>query len=152
MRFGLRWRLLALTVVTPGVLALGTFGYLSRSVRAQVRRDIDDSLSRAALMFEKRISERLDALAVTARVIARDPRFFAAVALPGGAADAGARATLRGVADDFQALTHTDVFEVWDRRGRVMASVGGTLTSPAARRGARLGAVRGRGRHRPPHR
>ena len=133
MRFTLRWRLLLLTVLTPAVLALGTFAYLSRTVREQVRHDIDDSLLRAALMFEKRISQGSDALAVTGRVIARDPRFFAAVALPGGAADAGSRATMGGVAEDFQALTHADVFEVWDRRGRVMSSVGAASTTPGGR-------------------
>jgi signal transduction histidine kinase len=133
VRFPLRWRLLLLTVLTPAVLALGTFYYLSGSVTAQVRRDIDDSLMRAALMFEKQLAERTQALAVTGRVIARDPRFFSAVALPGGAANAGARATMNGVAKDFQALVHSDVFEVWDRSGRVMASTGRATPTPNGR-------------------
>ncbi len=133
MRFPLRWRLLLLTVLAPAVLALGTFWYLSGSVTRQVRQDIDDSLTRAALMFEKQLSERVDALAVTGRVIARDPRFFSAVALPGGARSAGARTTMAGVAKDFQQLTHADVFEVLDHDGRVMASVGGVSTSAEGR-------------------
>src|SRR5207245_11702318 len=41
--------------------------------------------------------------------------------------------TMGGVAEDFQALTHADVFEVWDRRGRVMSSVGAASTTPGGR-------------------
>jgi len=80
VRFPLRWRLLLLTAAIPAALALGTYAYLSRSVTAQVRRDAHDSLERAALVFERQFAERSEALAVTARVIARDPRFFSVVA------------------------------------------------------------------------
>ena len=144
MRFPLRWRLLLLTGAAPAVLALGTYAYLSGVVTAQVRRDVDDSLTRAALVFEKQFGERSEALGVAARVIVRDPRFFSAVALPGGAADPGARATVRGIALDFQRLTHADVFEVWDRRGRVLASIGASASSPGDRARLMQEAARGR--------
>ncbi len=124
MRFPLRWRLLLLTVVVPAVLAIVAFVYLSRAVSTQVRGEIDDSLMRAALVFDKQFAERGESLSIMGRVIARDPRFFSAVALPGGAASAGARATVRDVAHDFHQITHADLFEVRDRRGRVLASVG----------------------------
>ena len=54
----------------PALLALGTFAYLSRSFTGQVRHDIDESLSRAAIGLEQRLAERAEGLSVTARVIA----------------------------------------------------------------------------------
>ena len=109
MRLSLRWRLLLLAGLVPTALALGSYVYLSRVVSAQVRREIDDSLTRAAHVIEQQFTERLRAQTVAARVIARDPSFYSAVALPGGAADRSVRTTVRGVALAFQNLTHADV-------------------------------------------
>ena len=143
MRFPLRWRLLLLTVVVPAVLGTVAFVYLSKAVTAQVRGEINDSLMRAALVFDKQFAERGEGLSIMGRVIARDPRFFSAVALPGGAANAGVRATVRDIATDFLRLTHADMFEVWDRRGRVLASVGTASSSTAERAWLSAAADRG---------
>lgn len=143
MRFPLRWRLLLLTVVVPAVLGIVAFVYLGRAVTAQVRDEINDSLMRAALVFDKQFAERGEGLSTMGRVIARDPRFFSAVALPGGAASAGARATVRDIAEDFHKITHADLFEVRDRRGQVLASVGTADAESADRAWLNEAALRG---------
>src|SRR5207237_1078022 len=63
-----------------------------------------------------------------------------AVARPGGAKDASVRATVLGVAQRFQKLTNADVFEVWDRNGRVLASVGVAASSAGDRERLMTGA------------
>jgi len=123
MRIPLRGRILLLAVVAPAVLAACTSWYLHRAASGQARRDAHDSMVRAALVLDQLLAERVDALEVAGAVIARDPRFFAAVALPGGARDPMVRATVRGVAGDFASLTHSDLFEVLDARARLLASV-----------------------------
>src|SRR5439155_14048123 len=42
-------------------------------------------------------------------------------------------ATVRGMAHDFNRITQTDLFEVMDRRGRLLASVGPQKASASAR-------------------
>lgn len=143
MRFPLRWRLLLLTVVVPAVLGIVAFVYLGRAVTAQVRGEINDSLMRAALVFDRQFAERGEGLSTMGRVIARDPRFFSAVALPGGAASAGVRATVRDIAEDFHKITHADLFEVRDRGGRVLASVGTADAESADRAWLNQAALRG---------
>jgi signal transduction histidine kinase len=144
VRVSLRWRLLLLAGLAPTVLALGSYVYLSGVVETQVRGEIDDSLARAARVIEQQFAERVRALSMAARVIARDPSFYAAAGLPGGAADRSVRTTVHGVALGFQNLTHADVFEVWDRRGRILACVGTAASSPDQR--ARLMTALARGR------
>jgi signal transduction histidine kinase len=134
MRIPLRGRILLLAVVAPAVLAVGTSWHLQREAENQARRQAHDSMVRTALVLDQLLAERVEALAVAAAVIARDPRFFAAVALPGGARNPQVRATVRGVAVDFAALTHAELFEVLDANGRLIASVNGEAASAESRR------------------
>ena len=124
MRFPLRWKILMLTVLAPVALALGTLWNLQRTVTEQVTHEVRDSLVRSSLVFGDLLAERLKGLSVAGNVIARDPRFFSTLALTITGHDAHVSATVRQVATDFHATTPTDVFEVLDARGRVVASVG----------------------------
>lgn len=124
MRLRLRWKLLALTALAPGLLALGTLWSVNRSVSAHLEENIHESLRRSARVFENMLSARADALGVTAQVIVRDPRFFSVLTLPAVPGDTQYRATVRGVARDFQAITQSDLLEVLDRNGRLLTSVG----------------------------
>ena len=124
MRFPLRLRILLLTVCSPVALAVATLWTVNRSVTEQVNGSVHESLWRSSRVFEHTLAARYDKLAVTARVIVQDPRFFAALTLPGSSRDPHFRATVTGVARDFSAITKTDLFEVLDVNGALIASVG----------------------------
>ena len=133
MRLRLRWKLLAVTALAPGVLALGTLWTVNRNVSGHLEENIHEDLRRSSLVFENMLSARTEALEVTAQVIVRDPRFFSILALPASSKDAQYRATVRGVAKDFHDITQSDLFEVVDRSGHLLASVGRTPSAPASR-------------------
>ena len=133
MRLPLRRRILLLAVVAPALLALATSLYLHHIAVVQARREANDSMMRAALVLEELLAKRVEALEVAGSMIARDPRFFAAVSLPGGASDPHVRSTVRGVALQFAELTHAGLFEVLDSRARVLASVRDAESTPSAR-------------------
>src|SRR5436309_1005715 len=133
MRLRLRWKLLAFTAVAPVLLALGTLWTVNRNVSGHLEDNIHDSLRRSARVFENMLSARADALGVTAEVIVRDPRFFSVLTLPASSTDTQYRATVRGVARDFQAITQSDLMEVLDRKGHVLASVGPSSSTHATR-------------------
>jgi signal transduction histidine kinase len=63
--------------------------------------------------------------------------------LEGRQRDSHFGATVRGMASDFSRIVDTDVFEVFDRRGRLLASAGSATTSPAARADLVHSALRG---------
>jgi signal transduction histidine kinase len=143
MRLRLRWRILLFTVVTPVTLTLATLWMVHRSVSHHLHTSIRESLERSSLVFENKLAARSEALAVAAQVIVQDPRFFSVLTLPVGAADPQFQATVRGVARDFNTITRTDLFEVLDRRGRRLASVGRMESSRPARQPLLDEAVRG---------
>jgi len=124
VRLRLRWKLLAFTALAPVLLALGTLWTVNRNVSGHLEDNIHESLRRSARVFENMLSARADALGVIAQVIVRDPRFFSVLTLPAAPADVQYRATVRGVARDFQAITQSDLLEILDRNGRLLASVG----------------------------
>jgi signal transduction histidine kinase len=133
VRLRLRWKLLAFTALAPVLLALGTLWSVNRNVSGHLQENIHESLRRSARVFENMLSARADALGVTAQVIVRDPRFFSVLTLPASPSDAQYRATVRGVARDFHAITQSDLMEVLDRSGRLLASVGRSSSSHANR-------------------
>jgi signal transduction histidine kinase len=143
VRVRLRWKLLAFTALAPGLLALGTLWTVNHNVSRHLEDNIHESLRRSARVFENMISARASALGVTAQVIVRDPRFFSVLTLPVSSADAEFRATVRGVAHDFHAITHSDLFEVVDRRGKLLASVGNSSSSAPIRAALVNRALRG---------
>ena len=133
MRFPLRWRMLLFTVLPPLVLTAAALWTVNRSLTAQVRTGIHENLERASLVFKNVFDTRASRLAVAAQVIARDPRFFSILAIAGSSDDSYYRSTVQRVARDFNDIADADLFEVVDRRGRLLASVGQATSGAAAR-------------------
>jgi signal transduction histidine kinase len=134
MRIGLRWRTILLTALTPATLALAVLFTVDRNVRNHVdASSIHESLGHSAAVFESMLKTRSRALAGGAQIIARDPRFFSLLMLGQDQRDYRFLGTVRGMAQDFNHITQTDLFEVFDRRGRLLASVGAASSSREAR-------------------
>lgn len=144
MTVPLRWKIRLLAVLAPLALGLGTLWIVNHSVAKRARADIRQQLETAALVFRNVYGSRSRALEMAAEVIVRDPRFFSALTLPAGAGDRHFRATVSGVAHDFDRIARTDLFEVFDGRGRLLASVGSGVSSPRPRRELVREALRGR--------
>lgn len=130
MRLGLRWKILLFTVPPLLTLVLASLWRVDHDVSGQIHRQVRDDLQRAAAGFENMLRARADALAVEGGVIVRDPKFFSVVSLPVSWKDDQFRATVAGVASDFERITRADVFAVLDTRGHVLASVGRYALSP----------------------
>jgi len=129
MHFSLRWRILSLVVLTPLVLGLATLVTVHRNVKQHVNSSsIHESLEHSVAVFESMLNTRLRALAGGGRVVVQDPRFFSLLMLNGTQRDSRFTATVKGMAKDFNRITQTDVFEVLDRHGKLLASVGAAST------------------------
>ena len=124
MTVPLRWKIPLLAVLAPLVLGLGSLWAVNQHVSRRVYSDIRQELEAASAVFGSVYATRARELASAAEVIARDPRFFSALALPAGAEDRHLRATVRSVARDFGRIAAVDLFEVFDARGRRLATVG----------------------------
>jgi signal transduction histidine kinase len=134
MRLGLRWRTILLTALTPATLALAVLFTVDRNVRNHVdASSIHESLGHSAAVFESMLKTRSRALAGGAQIIARDPRFFSLLMLGQDQRDYRFLGTVRGMAQDFNRITQTDLFEVMDRHGHMLASVGSASSSREAR-------------------
>ena len=134
LRPGLRAKILLVSAFMPAALAASVLLTVHRDVRAHVEStSIHENLEHSATVFESMLAVRLRALAGGAQVIASDPRFFSLVMLGPSQRDPHFVATVKGTADDFNRIVQTDVFEVYDRRGHVLASVGPRSTVPTGR-------------------
>jgi signal transduction histidine kinase len=134
LRISLRWKILLLALFTPATLAVATLLTVSRNVSRHVdSSSIHESLAHSVSVFESVLDTRSRELAGGARVIARDPRFFSLVMLGRSQHDSRFAATVRGMARDFNQIARTDLFEVLDRNGRVLASVGAASASSESR-------------------
>lgn len=124
MRVSLRAKILLFTV--PPLVALGitAIWVVNRTISAEVHRNIEDDLRRASTLFEGILATRSEHLAVSGMVIVQDPRFFSVLTLPGSPEDAELRATVAGVANSFDSITQTDLFEVFDGRGHSLTGRG----------------------------
>ncbi len=147
-RLSLRWKILTLTAVPLLALAGATLWFVDRGVTARSEEALAEDLRRAAGVFENMLAASATELDVTGAVIVRDPRFFSVLALPHGRNDAEYRATVAGVAQDFQQLAHPDVFELVDHRGELVTSVGRIRVVPAARESFVGSVLSGRGERR----
>jgi signal transduction histidine kinase len=132
MRLGLRWRILLFTVPPLLSLTLASLWRVDHDVSGQIHRQVRDDLQRASAGFESMLRSRSAALGVEGGVIVRDPKFFSVVSLPVSWRDEQFRATVAGVAADFERITRADVFAVLDARGHVLATVGRFALSPAS--------------------
>ena len=137
LRLGLRWKILLLAVLAPVALGLAALTVVNHRVSAHVRTTIDEDLTRSARVCEALIQARAKALESAARVVAQDPRFLSVMALAGSSSDRQVRATVAGVARDFNLIARADLFEAFDAHGRLVASIGHDA-SDAARRGSTL--------------
>ena len=124
MKLTLRNRILLLTVVPIVILVFATLATVNRSITHQVQQGIREDLRRASAVAQNVLEARAHALAVTGGVIARDPKFFSVLTIPGVASDVQLRSTVAGVARDFNLLVQTDLFEVLDARGHLLATAG----------------------------
>jgi signal transduction histidine kinase len=132
MRLGLRWKILLFTVPPLLSLTLASLWRVDHDVSGQIHGQVRDDLQRASAGFESMLRSRTAALGVEGGVIVRDPKFFSVVSLPVSWKDEQFRATVAGVAADFERITRADVFAVLDSRGHVLASVGRYALSPAS--------------------
>ena len=143
----LRWRILVFTAIPIVVLALGTLWVVNGTVSRQVHDNVEQDLRRAAAVFEDMLGERAEQLRIASDVIVRDPRFFSVLTLPGSHRDPLYRNTVAGVAKDFNAITHADLFEVFDAGGMPVASVGRDRAPGAARKQLAVAVRKGRATH-----
>ena len=132
LRFPLRWKILVLTVLPLVVLVFMTLWTVNRSITRQVNANTHDDLQRASALFENILASRARSVAIAGEVIVRDPRFFSVLTLPGSYRDPIFRATVRGVATDFNAITKSDLFEVYGRDGTWVASAAKRTAAAAA--------------------
>jgi len=123
-RIGLSWKILILTTLPLLALAGATLWLVDRGVSRRSEEALSDGLRRASGVFEDMLAATATELDVAGAVIVRDPRFFSVMALPHGRRDPDFRATVAGVAQDFQRLAQPDVFEIVDHRTEMVASVG----------------------------
>lgn len=134
MRISLRWKILLITVITPLSLGLAVFVTVNRNVRKHVdSSSIQEALEHSIRVFEAMLATRGRALSGGAEVIALDPRFFSLLTLGTAQRDWRFTATVRGMARDFNRIAQAELFEVFDRQGRSVASVGAIRSSPASR-------------------
>jgi signal transduction histidine kinase len=150
----LRGRILIFTVLPIVALTFATLWVVNRNITRQVEQGIRDDLHRASAIVENVLDGRVRALTLAGGVVVRDPKFFSALTLPGNWHDAELRATVAGVARDFNTITQADLFEVVDAQGHVLASVGheasegaavGSMVTSALRGNAVSGIMAGRG-------
>jgi len=132
MRLGLRWKILLFTVPPLLSLTLASLWRVDHDVSEQIHRQVRDDLQRASAGFESMLRARAAALAVEGNVIVRDPKFFSVLSLPLSWKDEQFRATVAGVAADFERITRADIFAVLDAHGHVLASVGRFALTPAS--------------------
>ena len=144
MRLPLRWKILLITVITPLSLGLAAVVTVNRNVERHVdSSSIQENLEHSIRVFEGMLATRGRALKGGAEVIALDPRFFSLLTLGPAQRDTRFVATVRGMARDFNKITRTELFDVLDRRGKPLASVGSVAASPAIRDLISRNALRG---------
>jgi signal transduction histidine kinase len=132
LRFPLRWKILVLTTLPLVVLVIVTLWTVNRSITRQAGDNTRDDLRRASALFENILASRARSIAIAGEVIVRDPRFFSVLTLPGSYQDPMLRATVRGVATDFNAITKSDLFEVYGHDGSWIGSAAKRTAAAAA--------------------
>jgi signal transduction histidine kinase len=133
MRLGLRWKIMFFTVLPLVALAFATLWVVNRSISRQTDRVLHDDLGRASAVLENLLGASEQSLEVAGQVIVKDPRFFSVLTIPGTHRDLQLRATVAGVARDFNTITQADLFEVTDAEGHLLAAVGRDASAEEAR-------------------
>jgi len=140
----LRTRILLITAIPIVTLVFATLAIVNRTITSQVSHGIHDDLVRASAVAQNVLEARARMLAVAGGIIARDPKFFSVLTIPGSHRDPQLRATVAGVARDFNLPGQTDLFEVMDGKGRLLATVGPEASDRRARAGLVAQALGGR--------
>jgi signal transduction histidine kinase len=125
--------MLLFTVPPLLALAFGALWMVNRSVSRNVQENVREDLKRASAVFEDMVAAHTRELAVAGQVIVQDPRFFSVLTLPGGPSDLDVRATVAGVANEFNQITNADLFLVVDAKNQTLSSVGRTSVRRASR-------------------
>ena len=144
MNLRLRWKILTFTVLPLVTLAIGTLAIVNWSITRHVHQGIQDDLRRASAVLENVLAARAQSLAIGGQMTVKDPKFFSVLTIPGSHRDPQLRATVSGVARDFNAITQADLFEVTDARGQLLAAVGRDASVPAGRNAMVREALAGR--------
>ena len=142
--FPLRLRILVFTVLPLLSLTAAALWTVNRGISRQARTSIHDNLVRSSIVFEEMLAARASRLELAAQVIVADPRFASILAISGSSSGPQYRATVKKVASDFNSITTTDLFEVLDARGHLLASCGRATSSAAARASLVSAAMHGR--------
>jgi signal transduction histidine kinase len=124
MKLRLRWKIMTFTVLPLVTLAIATLWIVNWSITRHVQQEIQDDLRRASAVLENVLAARAQSLAIGGQMTVKDPKFFSVLTIPGSHQDPQLRATVSGVARDFNAITQADLFEVTDARGQMLAAVG----------------------------
>ncbi len=140
----LRSKLMFIAVLPLAVLTLATLWTVNRTITEQIQRSVRDDLRRASAVFEGMLESRWRTLEIETQTIVQDPKFFSILTVPGPADDPQLRATVAGVARDFNLITESDLFEVLNDQGQVLASVGRTVFAGVAQDSLTREALQGR--------
>jgi signal transduction histidine kinase len=140
----LRWKILLFTVPPLVALTFGTLWMVNRNVSRKVETTVRQDLTRASAVFEDMIAARTRELAVAGQVIVEDPRFFSVLTLTSTEQDAQLKATVSGVAYEFNQITDSELFEVVDPKNRTLGSVGAVKVAPKSRAALVKSALAGR--------
>jgi signal transduction histidine kinase len=133
MKLRLRWKIMFFTVLPLVTLAFATLWIVNRSISRQVQQGIHDDLRRASAVLENLLATRSQSLVLAAQMTVQDPKFFSVLTIPSSHRDPELRATIAGVARDFNEFTHSDLFEVTDAAGNLLAAVGRDVTVASGR-------------------
>jgi len=132
MRINLHWKILVATVLPILGLTAGALWTVNRNISNHAQRNIREDLIRAASIFEDILTSRAEELEIAGQVIVEDPKFFSVLTLPVSSRDPELRATAQGVAADFDAITHADLFLVFDDNGDLVADASPSHLNPRA--------------------
>jgi len=133
MKLRLRWKIMTFTVLPLVTLAIATLWIVNWSITRHVQQGIQDDLRRASAVLENVLAARAQSLAIGGQMTVKDPKFFSVLTIPGSHRDPQLRATVSGVARDFNAITQADLFEVTDAHGQMLAAVGRDVSVPGDR-------------------
>ncbi|HEY2956327.1 MAG TPA: ATP-binding protein [Candidatus Eisenbacteria bacterium] len=145
VRFALRGKIVLFTVLPLVTLVLGALWMVNRSVSAQLHRVIHDNLLRSSAMLESMLDSQSRELAIQGRVIARDPHFLSMFDIRDAYGNPKKRARVAEMAKGFTTITGSDVFEVLDEQGRLLASAGKRKLDARVRRKLAAPALASRG-------
>jgi len=124
LRFGsLRTRLIVFSTVPLIAILVLTLWTTIRTGSNTVRESVQQSLTEASAVYVQLLATQRDEMVSAARVISRDPRFFATFSIPMDERGAEFVPTLEQVSVDFLRITEADFLCIFFPDGRHIVSV-----------------------------